>query len=603
MPAKPTAAAIVAAPHEENVPVNPKFQSRLTAFLRGGQPLMAINGCVEMARARACIAKVAGQMPNGAWPTYTWDPLRGFTWSNVDSAGAMIPIKWTEPGVDYKDPLNALARIPRIPVGHDAGADRAVFIFTNLHPFIDATIHIRNALQVMIDTGSLTSNRPGRVYKRLLILLHQAPTLHFELRNYAAPLVFPPANEHDLAAGIDYVGTSTVNKDGSQKLCPPDLKERLAVSMLGLTRQQGEDTATCALVSRSEWDEGILVAVEEFKAAQIGQDGYLSYVPRSSAPKLDDIGGWDAAASYVRRQCAAYTPAGRALKLKVPRGILALGLPGTGKSLFAKVIGRIIYEVTGQVFPTYKLNYDALFAGIVGETESNVRRLLEILDAQRRYILVVDEIEKFMGTSGQENDGGVTRKASAKFLDWLSERVLRTDDEEDFGYVIGTMNTTNGLEPEFFRRFNATFFVDLPTADVREQILRIHLRLNHTDPDALRGGDGDPIGSSDWAELVAGTADFSGSEIEQCVILARELATAARFKDISRTPVAAIRPEMAAPTFEQLRSAVINVGKSTMCRVHGERIHQIREWCKDRALPVHDPVTAGDAVREGRNID
>jgi hypothetical protein len=603
MPAKQTNSVAVAAPAEEDIPVHPKFHAQLTSFLRGGQPLMAINGCVEMARARTCIEKVAGQMPNGAWPTFTWDPSRGFTWSKVDTAGSMIPIKWTEPGVDYKDPLNALARIPRIPVGQDMGMDRAVFIFTNLHAFIEATIHVRNAIQIMIDTGSLTSNRAGRVYKRLIILLHQAPILHHELRNYAAPLTFPPANEHDLGSGIDYVGNSTVNKDGSRRLCPPDLKDRLAVSMLGLTRQQAEDTATCALISQGDWSEGMLVAIEEFKAAQIGQEGYLSYVPRSSAPQLDNIGGWDAAAAYVRRQCAAYTPAGRALKLKVPRGILALGLPGTGKSLFAKVIGRIIYEVTGQVFPTYKLNYDALFAGIVGETESNIRRLLEILDAQRRYILVVDEIEKFMGTSGLENDGGVTRKASAKVLDWLSERVLRTDDDTDYGYVIGTMNTTNGLEPEFFRRFNATFFVDLPTADVREQILRIHLRLNSTDPDALRGEDGTPVGRADWAVLVEATEDFSGSEIEQCVILAREMATAARFEDIRRTPVAAIGPAMAAPTFEQLRRAIVDTGKSTMCRVNGERINEIREWCKDRALPVHDPVSAGDAVRAGRNID
>jgi SpoVK/Ycf46/Vps4 family AAA+-type ATPase len=216
-------------------------------------------------------------------------------------------------------------------------------------------------------------------------------------------------------------------------------------------------------------------------------------------------------------------------------------------------------------------------------------------------------MEKFLGTNSSENDGGVSRKASAKFLDWLSERVLRTDDDQDFGYVIGTMNSLAGLEPEFLRRFNATFFVDLPDAATRHEILRIQLRLNHAAPDTLVGANGKPFGRADWDELVGGTKDFSGSEIEQAVITARELAAESHGVDIRQIPLDQVSPALARPTYEQLVEAVAMTGKSIMARVHSTRIGEIREWCKDRALPVHVPAEAAPATastrRGGRAID
>jgi AAA+ superfamily predicted ATPase len=577
-------------------PVHPAFDRELRTLLKSGQQLITIGGCTEMHRASQCIqqiAKTMGKDPiKDAWTVFIWNPSAGFTWSNVDANREMMIIPFFKNKAEaavYKNPEAALQIIPAIPVG-TPGCKRAIFLFMNLHLYLDS-LPLRDLLETLVDGGHFTSSLPENPFKRPVILLHPAGSLHKEIRHYAVPVTFPPANEADHIAGIEYVGDSIMT---DLKPCPVDLKERMAASMLGLTRQQGEDVTAKCLADNREWHEDMLVMIEEAKAAQIGQEGYLTYVPRKAAPGMDDIGGWGNAEAYVRRQCVAYTPSGRRKKLKVPRGILALGLPGTGKSYFAKMITRIIYDVTGQVFPTYKLNYDALFGGIVGETESNIRRLLEILAAQRRYILVVDEMEKFLGTSGSENDGGVSRKASAKFLDWLAERVLRTDDDTDYGYVIGTMNSLAGLEPEFLRRFNATFFVDLPDDATRLEILKIQLRLNHVDPTSIVGVNGKPLLKADWATLVAGTKDFSGSEIEGGVILARELAAEARPED-----------DAARPTFEEMIEAIAIAKQSIMARVHADRIEQIREWCTDRALPVHvaSPVASTSPRRGGRSVD
>jgi hypothetical protein len=582
-------------------PVNPAFERDLRVLLKSGQQLITINGCAELYRARLCIQQVATTSMKVPWTVFVWNPSRGFTWSSMDKQRNMSPIPFIKGQEEqYLDPGFALKQIPKIPKDTQ-GCDSAIFLFVNLHVHLEQFLGLRDTLQSLVNEGKFTSNVKSNLYRRPVILLHPVESLHAEIRHYAAPLRFPPADENDLTSAIGYVETSIL---GGARPCPPDLKVRMAASMLGLTRQQGEDVTAMCLAAKSDWSEGMLDLIEQAKADQIGQEGYLTYVPRTAAPELNDIGGWDQAEQYVRRQCYSYTPQGRRMKLKVPRGILALGLPGSGKSMFSKMIGRVIYDVTGQVFPTYKLNYDALFGGIVGETEANVRRLLEILAAQRRYILVVDEMEKFLGTSTTENDGGVSRKASAKFLDWLSERVLRTDDDTDFGYVIGTMNSLAGLEPEFLRRFNATFFVDLPDPEVRAQILKIQLRLNHIDPTDLRGEDGKPLTRTDWTTLIAGTDQFSGSEIEQAVILAREIAAGSHGADIRAIPLEQATITMAQPTFEQLQEAVALTSKSIMARVHGERIQAIREWCKDRALPVHIPVVVPDSpMRHGRAID
>lgn len=593
------------APTTPVTPVNPAFDNEIRTLLKSGQQLITINGCSELYRARLCVQQIGATMKE-PYTVFVWNPSRGFTWNALDANRNMKPLPFLEPGEDggnYRDPALALNLIPMIkPKVKEA--TRAIFVFQNMHAHLEQFVALRDQLQVMVDEGKFISMADDNFFKRPVILLHPNGSLHHELRPYAVPVKFPPANEHDLADAIGYVGTSLLG-ESKQGACPDDLKSRMASTMLGLTRQQAEDVTAKCIVAKKGWHEDMLVLIEEAKAAQIGQEGFLTYVPRKLGTGLGNIGGWGLAEQFVRRQCQAYTPQGRKMQLPIPKGILALGLPGTGKSMFAKLVGQIVYDTTGQAFPTYKLNYDALFGGIVGETESNVRRLLEILAAQRRYILVVDEMEKFLGTSGSENDGGVSRKASAKFLDWLSERALNTDDDADFGYVIGTMNSLSGLEPEFLRRFNATFFVDLPDPATRLDIFKIQLRLQHAPHDQIVGSDGKALTKGDWNELVNGTDQFSGSEIAGAVEASRLIAAESHGVDIKDIDLDTVDPALAIPTFEQLQEAVAQAGKSTMARVHQERIETIRAWCKDRALPVHAPAApaATTARRGGRAID
>ena len=142
-----------------------------------------------------------------------------------------------------------------------------------------------------------------------------------------------------------------------------------------------------------------------------------------------------------------------------PRGVLLLGVPGTGNSAFAKALGN----ETGR--PTLMLDIGALMGSLVGETERNVRQALRIADAMSPCILFVDELEKGLSGVGGNGDSGVSTRMFGTLLTWMADH---TSDV----FVIATANDVSKLPPELTRaeRLDATFFLDLPAKPERQAI-------------------------------------------------------------------------------------------------------------------------------------
>src|SRR5690606_5356263 len=105
--------------------------------------------------------------------------------------------------------------------------------------------------------------------------------------------------------------------------------------------------------------------------------------------------------------------------------------------------------------------------------------------------------------SGSSNmtDGGTTDHLLGILLNWMQERKKPI-------FFVGTANSIDTLPDHLIRagRFDAIFFVDLPTAREREEIFKIHLRKRGRDPEKI-----------DLSEVVRITEGFSGAEIEQVV--------------------------------------------------------------------------------------
>jgi SpoVK/Ycf46/Vps4 family AAA+-type ATPase len=97
--------------------------------------------------------------------------------------------------------------------------------------------------------------------------------------------------------------------------------------------------------------------------------------------------------------------------------VLLLGVPGVGKSALCKALGAEVGR------PTLILDVGALYGSLVGETERNIRRALQIIDASQPAIVMLEEIEKALSglASSGQTDSGVSARLFGTFLSWLSD--------------------------------------------------------------------------------------------------------------------------------------------------------------------------------------
>ena len=186
-----------------------------------------------------------------------------------------------------------------------------------------------------------------------------------------------------------------------------------------------------------------------------------------------------------------------------PKGLLLLGVQGCGKSLAAKAVAGI-WQV-----PLLRMDFGSLYNKYIGESESNVREALATAEVMAPCVLWMDELEK--GIAVNEHDDGTSQRILGTLLTWMAE-----NDKPVF--IVATSNDIQRLPPELIRkgRLDEVFFVDLPSAEIRREIFRIHADKRELE-----------TGKLDLDRLAQLTEGFSGSEIEQLVVSAVYAAHAA----------------------------------------------------------------------------
>ena len=232
--------------------------------------------------------------------------------------------------------------------------------------------------------------------------------------------------------------------------------------------------------------------------------------------------------------------------LPPPKGILLMGIQGCGKSLATKITSRELN------LPLYRLDLARLYSKYIGETEQNLRKALMIVEKLCPLCLWIDEIEKGFASSGGDIDGGVSQRILGTFLTWMQEH-------KSTCFLAATANDIYRLPPEFLRkgRFDEIFFVDLPDAESREQLMKIHLKKRGINPENF-----------DLKLLTDATVDFSGAEIEQAIISALYRASSEK-ENIST-------------------KLIIGQIKSTkpLSLLKREEITRLRVWAKERTIPA-----------------
>jgi ATP-dependent 26S proteasome regulatory subunit len=321
--------------------------------------------------------------------------------------------------------------------------------------------------------------------------------------------------------------------------------ESLLDAALGLTIMEARLAFSKAAATKGRLTSAEIDFVIQEKERIIRQSGVLEYFhPRTD---WDDIGGLDELKHWLKNRGRAFTSQAKAFGLEPPRGALLLGVPGCGKSLTAKAVAGL------WRFPLLRFDLGRVFGGIVGESEANMRKALQIAQAISPCILWIDEIEKGMaGSQGSGSlDSGVTARVMGTFLTWMQEK-------EEPVFVLATSNNIDQLPPEMLRkgRFDEIFFVDLPGSVTRGEILQIHLK---------KKGRHEEAESFDLASLVKASIGFSGAELEEAV------------KDALFRAFDAGR-EIEAQDIQQALEATYPLSKTMR-----ENIEGMRKWAKYRA--------------------
>ena len=227
----------------------------------------------------------------------------------------------------------------------------------------------------------------------------------------------------------------------------------------------------------------------------ISQTEILEY--SSVNEQIANLGGLDNLKDWLKKRKTAFGLQAFNYGLPTPRGLLLIGIQGTGKSLTAKAIAN------DWQLPLLKLDVGKLFGGIVGESESRLRQMINVAETISPCILWIDEIDKAFSNTDNRGDSGTSNRVLATFISWLSEKTKPV-------FVIATANNIDLLPIEIIRkgRFDEIFFLDLPEKDEREEIFKIHLQAFR--PNSWQ--------SFDYSQLAQSSESFSGAEIRQSII-------------------------------------------------------------------------------------
>ena len=439
---------------------------RLDLMIRARYSLLYIVGAEEEP-VEAVIARVALQV-TPARRVLRWDIVRG----------------WEDNGSGKGSVMAALDRVSKTAV-----EEYTIFILRDLHPVLKYPYTDKNA-PVVRELRNLT--RELKRSKKTIILTSHTLELPEELKEEVTVIDFPLPNVQEIDSLISHV------VENPQQLQVSGLaREQLVKACQGLSRARIGRVLAKALAAKQQINESDIDGVLEEKQQAIRQTGILEFF--NSRESLKSVGGLENLKQWVKMRQDAFTDEARRYGIPNPKGVLLVGIQGTGKSLSAKTIA------CEWRLPLLRLDTGRLFGGIVGESESRVRQMIQLAEAIAPCVLWIDEIDKAFGNiiSGGDGDSGTSRRVFGSLITWMQEKTSPV-------FIVATANNVRILPAELLRkgRFDEIFFLNLPSESERQDIFKVHLQRLR--PTRLR--------EFDLGILAKRAENFSGAEIEQVVI-------------------------------------------------------------------------------------
>ncbi len=323
-------------------------------------------------------------------------------------------------------------------------------------------------------------------FEIIIIIVASKLVIPCELEKLITVFDFPPLSENEI--------TKIISKF-SQKLeinMDEDLVKQLAKTSQGLSELEVNQFLYLAYQNGGIIDINDKQLIIEEKKKAIQKISSLEVLDCNES--IDDIGGLEKLKSWLHNKAKVFKDLDKALEygLKIPKGVMLVGMPGCGKSLVAKVVANL-FEV-----PLIRLDINNLSGQKVENTFKQTVKMVEVISP---CILWIDDIEKILVGFLNDRNGGINARLFNSFFTWLQEK-------ENTIFVVATGNNISKLPLDFLCKggFDEIFWLGFPNEEERKNIFKIHL--------VKRGKWHKNININ---TIVKHTENFSGAEIEAVV--------------------------------------------------------------------------------------
>lgn len=496
--------------------------SDLSLCLKSHLPILCVE-TREEPRLRVMLERFAN-LEN--WPLFIWSLSQGLQRASYVEQ----EIRGEEFDATETQELSAALKQPRLQ------RSSGLFVFLDPQPFFEDKLVLRLLKEAA--QGAAGS-------RRKYLLVGSEVRLPPDLQRLSAHFSMPAANlERVRRIFKEELDQARVSMPMSRFSGQAEAVALFTQHLTGLYEDDVRRLAREALFDDCSINLDDISRVLKYKQESIGVGGVLSL--ELDCGSFAHVGGLNNLKRWLDRRKNVFLQDHSDKGLDAPRGVLLLGVQGSGKSLAAKAIAG------SWRVPLLRLDFAALYSKWSGETERNLRDSLKAAEALAPCVLWIDEIEKGIATDAGETDGGVSRRILGTLLTWMTEHKSRV-------FLTATANDISRLPPELMRkgRFDEIFFVDLPDAETRTEIFAIHLRRRKQNTDGAN------------LTLLGQQAEgFSGAEIEQVVVSALYEALALN---------QALSTELLALEIQRTRPLSV---------VMAEKLAQLRAWAAERTVPA-----------------
>jgi AAA+ superfamily predicted ATPase len=524
---KPSGARAAAPKRKAKVQAAPRGLSpekELEVLIRARYPIIYVLSWEEE-RVERCLRRIAEKREKNL---FVWTITQGIVKSGAEAQ------RTKSGGGGTSDPLAALDAVLN-------QVEPAVYLFKDFHPFTDDNRCNVSVIRRLRDVAYHLRD----TYKSLVVV---APLMRIapELTKDVTVVEFGLPQTDDFNRLLDRIIGDVQDNPSVQINLDAEGRERLLHAARGLTLKEAENVFAKTLVLDGKLDSDDVSVVFSEKQQIIRKSGLLEYY--EAHENFSHVAGLDNLKDWFKKRRIAFTERATRFGLPAPRGVMLLGVQGCGKSLCAKAVASL------WNLPLLRFDVGRMFSSLVGSSEENIRRAIQTAESVAPAILWIDEIDKALAgsTASAGSDGGTSARVFGTFLTWLSEKTSSV-------FVICTANDISHLPPELLRkgRLDEIFFVDLPTEEERNHILRIHLAKRSRDP-----------GNFDLAPLSRLSDGFSGAEIEEAIVSALFDAFS-RQEDLST---------------EAIRGSIQET--VPLSKTMSEEMNRLRSWATGRARPA-----------------